>query len=432
MYRLLFVLLVIIITTASAAMYAKGDIGLVLFSFGDYQFQTTLLAFGATCIGALMVFLLLWRVYTHTYKLFSHFGSRRKQHLTEKARQSLTQGLIDLAEGRFAKAEKILLQHVGQSDNILLVYLAAARAAQQQGAHDRRDEYLRQAYNSTPTADIAISLTKAELQLAHNQLEQALATLDHLYESSPNHGYVLSLLVKTYQRLSDWEKLSGLLPSLKKQNITSPEEFLNIEMATWCGLLDDRAGTDLETLSSLWNKAPHHLKALPDIVEHYASLLAQINAHDEAKIILRKYLAKNWQESTIKLYSELELNVNNKQLDTAESWLNSHQHDTHLLLALGKMCESLQLWGKARNYYEASISVAPMPETHLKLALLLEKHMQEPELAQENYRLGLQLLGGHSNDKPADEKLETIAEDTTEGNTEDDKQAPEKPSLTII
>ena len=58
------------------------------------------------------------------------------------------------------------------------------------------------------------------------------------------------------------------------------------------------------------------------------------------------------------------------------------------------MCISRSLWGKSKNYLEASISINPMPENYLKLARLLEEHMEEPSAAQEYYRQGLHLLAG--------------------------------------
>ena len=122
--------------------------------------------------------------------------------------------------------------------------------------------------------------------------------------------------------------------------------------------------------------------------------MISVNAAGEAEKVLRRYLDKNWHESTIVLYSELDVLVDNTQLETAESWLETHQQNAWLLLALGKMCMTRSLWGKARNYLEASISIRPMPENYLKLARLLEEHMEEPAAAQEYYRQGLHLLAG--------------------------------------
>ena len=84
--------------------------------------------------------------------------------------------------------------------------------------------------------------------------------------------------------------------------------------------------------------------------------------------------------------------ADNKQLETAQDWLQQHQHNPYLLFTLAKMCILRSLWGKARNYREASISIAPMPQTYLLLATLLEEHMDEISLAQSHYKQGLLLL----------------------------------------
>ena len=395
MNRLLYILLISAITIVGFTMYQQKDLGHISFSFIGVSFETNLVVFGAAALCALFVVLVLIKSWELLHNLFIYLGGRHKQRLTEKAHLSLSQGLIEYAEGRFDQAEKILLQQVKYSDNRLLAYLSAARAAQQLGAHDRRDEYLRKAHIEAPNADVAIGLTKAELQLAHNQNEQALATLTQLNQLSENHTYVLSLLASTYKHLQDWDNLKDILPALKKHGNLSAESFLSFEIIVCNGLLANLAKSrDSSLLINFWDETPHHLKALPAVLEHYAKQLINVDAAGEAEKVLRLYLNKNWQDSSIVLYSELDVMVDNKQLEMAESWLEDHQHNTWLLLALGNMCISRSLWGKARSYLEASISINPMPENYLKLARLLEEHMEEPAAAQEYYRQGLHLLAG--------------------------------------
>ena len=395
MNRLLYISLISVITIVGFTMYQHRDLGQVSFSFAGLSFQTNLVVFGAAALCALFAVLVLIKLWELIYKLFVYFGSRRKQRLTEKAHTSLTLGFIEYAEGRFENSEKILLQHVKYSDNRLLVYLTAARAAQQVGAYERRDEYLREAHLEAPDADVAIGLTKAELQLTHDQFEQALATLQQINSLSMNHPYVLTLLADTYRHLRDWDNLKQVLPALKKHGKLSAESFLTFEVAVCNGQLTDLArNLDSSLLINFWNETPSHLKIIPQVIEHYARLLISVNAAGEAETVLRHYLDKNWHESTIILYSELDVMVDNSQLEAVESWLEDHQQNAWLLLALGKMCMSRTLWGKARNYLEASISIRPMPENYLKLARLLEEHMEEPAAAQEYYRQGLHLLAG--------------------------------------
>lgn len=395
MNRLLYILLISAITITGFTMYQHKDLGHVSLRFADFSFETNLVVFSAAALSALFVFLLLLKSWHLIKNAFIYLSNKRKNNLNQKARLSLSRGLTEYAEGRFEQAEKIVLQHVKYSDNSLLIYLTAARAAQQLGAHERRDEYLRKAHVESPDADIAIGLTKAELQLAHGQNEQALATLTQLNKISENHTYVLTLLANTYQHLSDWDNLKTILPALKKHGNLSTESFLSFEILVCNGQLKKlTASKDSSALISFWNNTARHLKTLPAVVEHYARQLIAINAAGEAEQVLRLYLNKNWQESSIILYSELDVMIDNKQLEMAESWLKDHQHNAWLLLALGKMCISRTLWGKARNYLEASISINPMPENYLKLARLLEEHMEDASAAQEYYRQGLHLLAG--------------------------------------
>jgi HemY protein len=404
MNRLLYVLLISAITIVGFTMYKQNDLGHISFTFAGSSFETNLVVFGAAILCFLFMVLVLIKTFEFIKHIFISFGSKRRKRLEDKARSSLSQGLIEYAEGRFEQAEKILLQQVKYSDNRLLVYLSAARAAQQLGAHDRRDEYLRKAQIEAPDADVAISLTKAELQLAHNQNEQALATLTQLNKLNENHTYVITLLANTYKHLHDWDNLKNILPQLKKHGTLSAESFLSFEILVYNGQLSNLtkatrlsyAGS--QPLIDFWNDVPHHLKTIPDIVEHYAKQLISIGAVGEAEIVLRHFLNNSWHESSIVLYSELDVMVDNKQLEIAEGWLNNHQQNAYLLLALGKMCIARSLWGKARNYLEASIAINPMPENYLKLARLLEEHMNEPSAAQEYYRQGLHLLAGDYGD----------------------------------
>ncbi|MDH5611540.1 MAG: hypothetical protein OEY66_03655 [Gammaproteobacteria bacterium] len=395
MVRLITLILILFAAISGFSMYKINDIGFLSVGIGDYKLETNLMIAGSVLIAGIFALLLLLKVFTLLHKITVFFGAQRKTRLLEKARTALSHGLIELAEGRFAEAEKLLLKQVKYSDNTLLTYLSAARAAQQQGAHDRRDDYLRKAHEATPTAEIAIGLTKAELQLAHEQYEQALANLTHLYELSPKHAYIIKLLLKTYHHLADWKKLLNLLGDVKRQKLLSEDKIFDLELDIWHGLLDEQAhGNDLHSLNAVWNQMPEYLKTKANLVEYYAHLLLDFNADNKAEQVLRHFLNSNWSESAVVLYSELDVVIDLQQLDQVETWLKEHQHNAHLLLAMGKLCLNKKLWGKARHYLEASLSIHAMPETYLKLAQLLESHMDDAKQAQIYYRQGLECLTG--------------------------------------
>ena len=62
-----------------------------------------------------------------------------------------------------------------------------------------------------------------------------------------------------------------------------------------------------------------------------------------------------------------------KQIERAERWLSAQSSDASLLFALGQLCVRQDLWGKAQNYLDASISIEPTPVAHLAAAQLHQK-----------------------------------------------------------
>jgi len=366
--------------------------GYVVFSFGEISIETSFIFMLGFLAISFFLFHYLVRVLSVLLHIPDYLGLRYSSRLSEKARNALVKGLIEMSEGRFAQAEKILLKQVIHSDTGLLNYLMAARSAQQQGAYDRRDEYLRLAHESTPSADIAIGITQAELQLSHKQYEQSLATLNHLSSIAPKHGYIKKLQARVYEQLNDWESLGRLLEDVKKSKLVSDDKLSSLEIKTYSGMLTSNIKQqNHERIKQIWQQIPKKLKDNVDLLKIYITFLISIKEDDNAEKILRGYLSHHWRESMVRLYAQLETTNPQKQLETAETWLHGHARSAALLLVLGKLCIQVQLWGKARNYLETSLSITPLAETYLQLAMLLEEKMDEADSAQALYQKGLNL-----------------------------------------
>ena len=228
---LLFAIVLVVAVTIGTLAWYFGP-GYLAFSFNNYTIETSFIFALSAVTISFFIFYYVLRLLSFTFRLPDKLGLRYTSRQAEKARSALVQGLIEMSEGRFEKAEKILIRQAVHSDTSLLNYLLAARVAQQLGAYDRRDDYLRLAHESTPTADIAISLTQAELQLSHQQYEQALATLNHLSSVAPRHDYVKKLQARVYQQLGDWDSLLGLLDQVRKSHFISAKKLHRIEIDT--------------------------------------------------------------------------------------------------------------------------------------------------------------------------------------------------------
>jgi len=384
-------LLILIILVLGAVLLVRDDPGVVMLRYRGWTIDTSLaVALAVVVIVAVAIYYLfrflrgIWRM---PYALQRQSQNRRHA----KARRQLNQGLIDLAEGRFEQAENHFMRLVQLSDSPLVHYLAAARAAQLQGKHDARDSYLKAAHEANPEAELAIGVTQAELQLAHQQTEQALATLSHLHSIAPRHDYVTMLLARAYFELEDWTALVGILPDVRRKKLLKEKRLHEMELAGYCGALQ-RSTSSQESLEKAWRGIPKSLQSDPAMMRFYLDVLARQRWHSSgAEQMLLKSLENQWDDSLIEVYGRLEARDANAQLARAEKWLDDFGHNENLLLALGRISMRARLWGKAQGYLEASIGAKPTPAACLALAELFEQQLQQPDKAARYYQQGLKL-----------------------------------------
>lgn len=393
MFKLIMGLLLLIIVVLGAVLLVQNDPGFVLVKYADFTVETTL-AFAIVAVIALVVVLyILWKIVRMIWRLPDSVKRQSRNRRFDRSRRLLNQGLIDLAEGRFELAEANLIKLVEYSESPLLHYLAAARAAQLQGKHDERDSYLKAAHESQPEAEIAIGVTQAELQLAHQQNEQALATLTHLRSIAPRHDYIAKLLARVYYELEDWQPLVELLPEMRKKKLIPDPRLKNMEARAYQGMLTQvAAGADLAALEKAWQKIPRSSQTDPELLLHYLGLINKTGKSiSSAENLVVKSLDNNWNNDLIDVYGEMQVQNVNNQLAQAEKWLNDYGQNEYLLLALGRICIRARLWGKAQGYLEASIGIHPTPDCCLVLAELFQKHLNEKEKATQYYQMGLEL-----------------------------------------
>ncbi|MDH5570713.1 MAG: heme biosynthesis protein HemY, partial [Gammaproteobacteria bacterium] len=379
------------LVAVALSLFAYDDPGYVLISRGEMGYEMSLTLFTGILIISFSVFYLLLRVVFQSWSLPRHLREWRQRRSSRKARRLSIRGLIELAQGHWKQAEQNLIKCAHYSEAPLINYLSAARAAQKQLAHDRRDHYLALAHQSTPDSDFAVRLTQAELQLAHGQFEQSLATLLHLYSISPKHTHVLLLLMQLYEKLQSWGDLKDILPALKKYKIITDVQHRELSVKVYSELLEiDAKQKQLNILENFWQDLPRSLRQDIHLIKRYCYYLIEAKEYDQAAEILSQAIKQSWDQDLAYLYGKANSSKMNKQLVTAEGWLKSREKNAVLLLTLGRLSLYNKLWGKARSYLEASIGNEPYPETYRELGLLLEQ-MEEKDKAAECYRNGIML-----------------------------------------
>lgn len=370
-------------------LWVKEDNGYVLIGYGHWTIEGSLALFSLAGTILFLLFYLGMRSLARVWGMPEQLREWNSHRRVARARHSLTLGLVELAEGNWKPAERHLLRYATQSDTPLLNYLAAARAAQLQGEHERRDDYLHLAHESMPAADVAVGLTQAELQLAHQQYEQALATLTHMRTISPKHSYVLRLLKRLYVDLGEWEKLEHLLPELHKSKAVNEQEFRELEIRTYRERLESM-GKDPLALEQYWQAMPKPLRRQEVLLKTYIYLLSSLGKGSMLVPLVADALQLEWDPDLVQLYGRTDSGNAAAQLAQAEEWLKGRPQDADLLLALARLCLQNRLWGKARNYLEASIGISARAEAYQELGILLEQ-MDELDQARACFRAGLGL-----------------------------------------
>lgn len=361
MKKFIFLLIVLLFAVVIGLKIAQ-DPGYALFVYQQWSVEMPLWLSFVLAIFVLVIFYFFVRLIDN-FKLYGNYvrvwNRQRKRNYAHKM---LCRGLIELIEGHWQSAEKYLLLKVKRSETPLVNYLMAAKAAQAQGNHEKRDEYLRLAHSVNPDAKIAIGLTKAQLQLDQQQLEQALATLKHLKQVSPKHAYILQALYKLNLELKDWVHLKEMLPALHKAKFLNAEQYNDLEVQVFEGLLLD--ALNIEALKATWKAASRQVRKQSDVVFAYAKKLLGFNQVQQAEVALADALSHHWSNKLVMLYAEINLDLN-KQLKTAQHWTKQHGQSAALNFALAKFSQQLQLWGQARSYYEASVRIDPNPTIYL-------------------------------------------------------------------
>jgi len=397
MKRLLWLLLLLAIAAGLylLSLAIEADRGYVLFAYQGFRYQSGLWAF----LGLLLVVVVLYYLIKWTLRLL--LSSTRlanpwsRLHRNRRVRLASEQGMLDLAEGRWARAQRQLTRAAEADSQPLMYYLGAARAANKLGEYEQSDALLERALNRQPQAELAIALTHAELQRNRGDSEAALQTLQAMRERHPGHHLVLRQLQRLYLQRQEWSALLGLLPELRKEKALPAAELDELERETWRGRLAEVGDGGLEqgeaALSSLrkaWNHLSASLRHEPELIATYVEQLRRLGAQQEAEEVLRSALKRGYDSRLARFYGVLRGADPARQLQTAEHWLKQHPQDPALLLTLGRLSLQNQLWGKARDYFESSLKLERHPETCAELARLLASQGE----AEQSNRLLQELL----------------------------------------
>ena len=175
----------------------QSNVGYVLLVYPPYRIDFSLNFLIILLLVSFLAAYILVRLAVHTLRLPGYVRAFKETRRKEKGRRATEDALIAFAEERFARAERLSQHALLLNDAPAINALLAARAAQEQRAFGRRDEYLARAEKIAPQQAIARLMTQADLLIESRQVQQALPVVQALKALAGKHIGALRLELKS-------------------------------------------------------------------------------------------------------------------------------------------------------------------------------------------------------------------------------------------
>lgn len=396
MKRLFFFLVLLALVGGLVFWLVQNNDGNVLISTRDYVVQfslwTALITLVVALLGLRLIYGLLKALLAPGVRIFAGRNERRQA----RRWKTYNNGLLALAEGRWNIARRDLLQVADKLDpsSGVIGHLAAAGAAAEKGDVEAALATLDKLEADMGGEELAIGIMRIRILMANDRYPEALTQLLRLHQHYNHHPLILKSLSLIYRETKDWDKLEKLLPDLERYNVIDKNEAYEIGVLVRRSQIDTlRRGKatpaeKLNHLERLWGRTSQPAKTEPGLVETYVRALAEFGEEASAINFLRKAINKNWDDNLALLYADLVAADPVKQLTVAEGWLRAQPKNPKLLLALGRLCKRNKLWGKGRDYLEASLNIENNPQTCAELAEVMEQ-LGEKDKSTQLFQRGL-------------------------------------------
>jgi HemY protein len=372
--RYIFSVIVAMLIAIGLASFLKNDPGLFVFNYAGYTVQMSFALFVVMMLLTVLLLYFLISTLFGIYKTPKNYRQWNKHRQAKQSERNITQGLSFLIQGEWKKAEKIFIKGANISSQPMLNYLFAAKAAQQLGNIDRRDQHLLMAQEYNDDESLMVGLTQAELQLEQKQTDQAYATLIHTNTNTKGQAQAKKLMLQASIELKEWSKVIEILNEIDAKKLMPKDVIHAKRLEAYAGSLIEAAlSPTKDELCVAWKQIARKLQNEIYLIDVYVTERIRFPNTGDCEEILRKSLKKVWDGNLIRLYGLVEGVDSVKQYAFAEKLINSHARDPVLLLTLGRLSLRSKDLEKARTYFEECLEIKPNAEVYKELAVLLER-----------------------------------------------------------
>lgn len=302
------------------------------------------------------------------------FGTARRGR---KATVDLNAAGLAFFEGRFQKTEEEaakVLANKEAGDNRTLALMLGAHAADQMDDIELRDRYLQEIEHLPQKQQLSRYLLLAESALSRRDYEAARTNITAATQINPTLTRLVKLQLRYALDHGDAAEALERTEKLLKAGAINENEAAQYQDWSYRRLL--ALAGDASALKACLKRIPEQQKdsnLCVAVAEKYAAL----GLYNDAVDWVGKYYPQNPQSGLLAVFVHsvnfLSDREQRKAIDMAEGWLKANPQDADLLLYLGQLAYSQQLWGKAQGYLEASLAVRPGMQARLALAKVFDE-----------------------------------------------------------
>jgi len=382
-FALLIIVFLVLLAAALAPLF-KSDPGLVQVHMFGWTVETSVLVLA-------IAVLLVWLAASLLMRLWRLPGETARRVAEQRALAQLERGLLALTEGDWRTAERALEKSASTHGKNTGSLLAAAQAADGRDEVERADWYLEQAEGGGSKQRFIVALARARILCGNARYEEAMPLLEDLEQRRRRHPQVLKLLAECYRETGDWDGMQRILPALRKSGVV--DEARSDDLSLQAAVSKIRQCGDLESLKATWQKLNRTMHRMPEVVRVFADRAIELGGPELTEEVLRSSLKREWNSTLLIPYGDPGAADTAKRLKQCEKWLRDHPEDAMLHLALGRLCASEDLWGKAREHMIRSLELEPSIGGYDSLGQLLER-LGEIEAAMACFRNALRMHQG--------------------------------------
>jgi len=360
--------------------------GYVLIEVGGWRVQMSFLVLAGSVLG-------IWFLASLAVGLARMPGRAARRLRAARDRRNLDRGLLALAEGDWAQAERSLARAMRGSAASTSGYLAAARAAQGQASPERRDAYLALADRKFGQRHFATALARARLLVGEGEPEAAIGLLEELHLKRPRHEGVLKLLLQCYQQCERWHEVRLLMPATRKAGIISAERAE--ELTSLAAARELEAARDVGELARVRDSFKRGIRQRREVVAAFAQRALEFDRPELAETDLRRAIGESFDTRLLELYARTDTGDRAARIQHCEKWLDERPDDSTLHLTLGRLYLDDRDDENAREHLQIAVRNSPDPGAYAALGKVLDR-VGQLESANQCYRNALRLEKGRA------------------------------------